>query len=172
MKSGFVGSNWKRWFHNGDPAQNLQLPENFSSCNYKNKSKTNLPLSGSPIPRRFGTQGQFLRSLLPLRPDWPNTELSEPSWVPSPMKQPPRVTLPCLATSIWAYRHRDSLLYFAKTPPFFLSFLVAVQPLSSPWEKQDTESAWDSRFGKVIMKMRFGDKFWGSSTISLPLSYS
>lgn len=172
-----MGSSWKTWFHSGDHTQNLKMPENFIPCNYKNKSKINLPLSSSPIPRRPWMNGNPKEAIPEVTPSpkpwlWPSPKLAGPSGVPSPLKQAHKYYLPRSTHQHLVLQRQELVLYVPNTLSFFLSFLAVVQSLSFPWKKQDTEWVGGSSVGKIIIKMRFGDKFYVSSAISLPLSSS
>lgn len=174
LKTGFVGSSWKGWFHNEDHTQNLKMPENFTSCNYKKNQKQtyhsvallSLAFRGwMEIQKR-----QFLKSLLSRKP-WlrPSTELLEP-W---PSEAGSRYHCPVSTNQLLILQIQEFFSLFSKyPPPFFLSFLAVIQPLSFTWKKQDTKWVESSSVGKIIMKMRFGSKFEVSSAISLSLSSS
>lgn len=116
FKSNFLGSSWKTWFHSGDHTQNLKMPENFIPCNYKNRSKINLPLSSSPIPRRPWMNGNPKEAIPEVTPGpkpwlWPSPKFSGPSGVPSPLKQAHKYYLPLSTHQHLVLQMQELLLY-------------------------------------------------------------
>lgn len=143
FKSDFWGIQLEEIIPQWDHTQNVKLPKNLISCNYKNKSKTNLPLISSLIPRLLwinGTQKRrLLKSVLPLNPDFDQAHnFQSPAEC---LAQWSRLTI--LASSL--YQSSSELAdaeissLFSKYPPFLPFHSCSLQPLSLPWKKQYTE---------------------------------
>lgn len=143
FKSDFGGIQLEEIIPQWDHSQNVKMPKNFISCNYKNKSKTNLLLISSLIPRLLwinGTQKrQLLKSLLLLSPDFDQVHnFQSPVECPAQWSRLTILPSPLYQSSSELTDAEISSL-FSKYPPFLPFCSCCFQPLSFLWKKQYTE---------------------------------